>query len=79
LRAAEKSAKEKKLCLWEHQSSLKTGANDQSATSGPNTRGTSFEATVIRVWTADQISITSSGNEELGDRRLQLSSVRGPR
>ncbi|KAF7296136.1 Transcriptional factor [Mycena kentingensis (nom. inval.)] len=75
LRAAEKLAKEKRLCLY---------ANTPAAAATPKSNGTTpsgqakvFDATVIRVWSGDQISVVE---KETGkERRLQLSSTRGPK
>ncbi|KAH7108122.1 hypothetical protein BKA62DRAFT_781142 [Auriculariales sp. MPI-PUGE-AT-0066] len=74
LRAAERNAKEKRLCLY---------AN--APVSGPTATGNghapdivkSFDGTVIRIWSGDQISVVdkSTGKE----RRLQLSSTRAPK
>ncbi|KAJ3724605.1 hypothetical protein C8R42DRAFT_695244 [Lentinula raphanica] len=73
LRAAEKVAKEKRLCLYA-SSTQPTASKTGSAA---NAQGRSFEATVIRIWSGDQISVSEkpSGKE----RRLQLSSTRGPK
>ena len=74
LRAAEKAAKEKKLCLYANlpTSSLASKANGQLA--GGSSRN--FEATVIRVWSGDQLSIVDKDGKE---RRIQLSSTRAPK
>jgi len=76
LRAAEKSAKEKKLCLYANSPTVaSTGKANVAAVSNGHTR--SFDATVVRVWSGDQVSVVEKdrGNE----RRLQLSSTRGPK
>ncbi|THH21338.1 hypothetical protein EW146_g211 [Bondarzewia mesenterica] len=74
LRAAEKVAKEKRLCLYAN-----VPASSASSKAAPATNGhsRSFDATVLRVWTGDQISVADrdSGKE----RRVQLSSTRAPR
>jgi len=74
LRAAEKVAKEKKLCLYANlpTSSLASKANGHPA-GGPSRN---FEATVIRVWSGDQLSIVDKDGKE---RRIQLSSTRAPK
>ncbi|CEL60980.1 Staphylococcal nuclease domain-containing protein 1 OS=Schizosaccharomyces pombe (strain 972 / ATCC 24843) GN=snd1 PE=1 SV=1 [Rhizoctonia solani AG-1 IB] len=72
LRGAEKSAKEKKLKLY---SKITTPA---TASAGPTPviqRGP-VDATVIRVWSGDQVSIVEKEGRE---RRVQLSSVRAPK
>ena len=76
LRAAEKNAKEKKLCLYASSPTVaSTGKANVVAVSNGHTR--SFDATVVRVWSGDQVSVVEkdTGNE----RRLQLSSTRGPK
>ena len=76
LRAAEKVAKEKKLCLYAHSPTLASSgkANPAAASNG---HARSFDATVVRVYSGDQVSVVDkdTGNE----RRLQLSSTRGPK
>ncbi|WRT67103.1 uncharacterized protein IL334_004069 [Kwoniella shivajii] len=78
-RAAEKSAKEKKLALWESYGISKTAgtANGSSTSGAPTTKGNEFDATVVRIWGSDQLSVLPK--TEGKERRLQLSSVRGPR
>ncbi|KAK4688228.1 staphylococcal nuclease domain-containing protein 1, partial [Tremellales sp. Uapishka_1] len=80
LRAAEKTAKDKKLGLWEGYglSNGSKGVASNGAGNGHSTsKGTSFDATVVRIWGSDQISVIAKGDEK--ERRLQLASVRGPR
>ena len=74
LRAAEKVAKEKKLYLYANlpTSSGASKANGNSA--GGSSRN--FDATVIRVWSGDQLSIVDKDGKE---RRVQLSSTRAPK
>ncbi|KAJ9122184.1 hypothetical protein QFC24_004414 [Naganishia onofrii] len=94
LRAAEKSAKEKKLGIWENYVSPAAsrqlngqqgnGTNGASAAGStathPTTKGTEFDATVVRIWGADTVSvIEKSGSAPEKERRLQLSSIRGAR
>jgi len=77
LRAAEKSAKEKRICLYANllAPSASTTGKANGAISNGHTRN--FDATVIRIWSGDQVSvIEKDGGKE---RRLQLSSTRGPR
>ncbi|CAA7259116.1 unnamed protein product [Cyclocybe aegerita] len=75
LRIAEKSAKEKRLCLYASVPSTTSAAKSNGTT--PNDSARSFDATVVRVWSGDQITVVEkdSGSE----RRLQLSSTRGPK
>ncbi|KAF8806427.1 transcription factor [Phlegmacium glaucopus] len=75
LRAAEKVAKEKKNCLYADSLTLPSTTKANAAVSNGHAR--SFDATVVRVWSGDQVSVIEkdTGNE----RRLQLSSTRGPK
>jgi staphylococcal nuclease domain-containing protein 1 len=74
LRAAEKSAKEKRLCLFANVSTPSAIAKTDSTTSnGPRI----FDATVVRVWSGDQISVVDK--DVAKEHRLQLSSTRGPK
>ncbi|KAF9237524.1 hypothetical protein BU15DRAFT_88689 [Melanogaster broomeanus] len=76
LRAAEKVAKEKRACLYANAPAA--SAPNMIKTSGsPNGNSRSFEGAVIRVWSADQISVAEK--ESGKERRLQLSSTRGPK
>jgi staphylococcal nuclease domain-containing protein 1 len=86
LRAAEKSAKEKKTGLWENYSAPAKGgsaqglaANGSAGPVGPQTKGTSFDATVVRIWNADTISVIEKGDASGKERRMTLASVRAPR
>lgn len=73
LRAAEKVAKEKRACMYANAPAPSAKSNGTAI----NGNSRSFDATVIRVWSADQISVV---DRETGkERRLQLSSTRGPR
>ena len=45
--------------------------------SAPNGQPRSFEATVVRVWSADQLSLLPKDSKT--ERRVQLSSTRGPK
>ncbi|KAJ7346725.1 hypothetical protein DFH08DRAFT_914727 [Mycena albidolilacea] len=74
LRAAEKIAKEKRLSLY---ANVPVAAASKSAGTASNGQARVFDATVIRVWSGDQISVVE---KETGkERRLQLSSTRGPK
>ncbi|KAF9060106.1 transcription factor [Rhodocollybia butyracea] len=73
LRSAEKNAKEKRLCLYAGSAQPTTSKTTTTA----NGQNRSFEATVIRVWSGDQISVLEKGSSK--ERRLQLSSTRGPK
>ncbi|KAI0365623.1 transcription factor [Pilatotrama ljubarskyi] len=73
LRAAEKVAKEKRAYLYANAAAPSTKSNGTAI----NGNSRSFDATVVRIWSADQISVV---DRETGkERRLQLSSTRGPR
>ena len=73
LRVAEKTAKEKRACLYANAPTTSAKSNGTVI----NGSARSFEASVIRVWSADQISVA---DRETGkERRLQLSSTRGPK
>lgn len=76
LKAAEKSAKEKRLKLHGTAAQPSTGPQKSAGPAGPSQR-TEFEGQVIRIWSGDQISVWDDVAGK--DRRLQLSSVRGPR
>lgn len=77
LRAAEKTAKEKRTYLYANAPAGASASNSKgsgtSAHSGPRT----FDATVVRVWSADQISVVEKDTSK--ERRVQLSSTRGPK
>ena len=74
LRAAEKSAKEKRLCLYANAPAATSSGKSTTVANGSSR---SFDATVVRVWSADQISVTEKDGGK--ERRLQLSSTRGPK
>jgi staphylococcal nuclease domain-containing protein 1 len=91
LRSAEKSAKDKRIGLWEGytapRAAYASGGGSGAAASGDgtsagqggaSTKGQSFDAVVTRIWGSDQLSIAPKGQEEQ-ERRVQLASVRGPR
>ncbi|PAV18694.1 transcription factor [Pyrrhoderma noxium] len=76
LRAAERAAKEKRVCLY---ASLPSSSTSGAHTNGSAVNGGSrnFEAIVVRVWSGDQVSvIPKEGGKE---RRIQLSSTRAPK
>jgi staphylococcal nuclease domain-containing protein 1 len=86
LRAAEKSAKDKRIGIWEKyvppasaRSQTNGGANGPTGTAVPTSKGSSFDATVVRIWSADTISVVAKGDSDAKERKLQLASVRGPR
>ncbi|KAF6760252.1 transcription factor [Ephemerocybe angulata] len=75
LRAAEKSAKEKRLNLYANAPVAAAATGKVGAPTNGQSR--EFDGTVTRVWTGDQISVL---DKETGkERRLQLSSTRGPK
>ncbi|KAI0675045.1 transcription factor [Trametes maxima] len=74
LRAAEKVAKEKRAYLYANAPAQSAKSNGTTTSNGSSR---AFEATVVRVWSADQISVVDRDTSK--ERRLQLSSTRGPR
>ncbi|KAK7472782.1 hypothetical protein VKT23_000889 [Stygiomarasmius scandens] len=72
LRAAEKAAKEKRAGLY--ASVAPTAAPKAVASNG---QSRVFDAMVIRIWSGDQISVVEKDTSK--ERRLQLSSTRGPK
>lgn len=85
LRQAEKAAKDKRIGLWENYVAPSAGrpsngaAANGAAAAAPTTKGQAFDATVVRVWSADQVSVVVKGEAQGKERRVQLASVRGPR
>jgi staphylococcal nuclease domain-containing protein 1 len=73
LRAAERAAKEKRLYLYANAPTPSVVAKSNG--SGASSRV--FDATVIRIWSADQVSVVEKDGSK--ERRLQLSSIRGPK
>ncbi|EJD02961.1 transcription factor [Fomitiporia mediterranea MF3/22] len=77
LRAAERSAKEKRSCLYA-STPVASGAGARingAASTSSSVRD--FDALVVRVWSGDQVSVVpKEGGKE---RRLQLSSTRAPK
>ncbi|KAG6842174.1 hypothetical protein C0991_001667 [Blastosporella zonata] len=75
LRTAEKSAKERRACLYANvpAASATAKANGTAASGHSKT----FDASVVRVWSGDQISVVEKDSGK--ERRLQLSSTRGPK
>lgn len=76
LRAAEKVAKEKRAYLYASAPTSSVAASTK-ANSSPNVGSPSFEGLVIRVWSGDQISVAEKDSGK--ERRLHLSSTRGPK
>ena len=74
LRAADRAAKEKRLGL--HANALTAPALSKSISGTTNGTERAFEGSVIRVWSGDQVSILTKDGKE---RRIQLSSTRGPK
>lgn len=72
LRGAEKTAKERRAYLFTNASGPSISRTGSSA-GGPER---AFDASVVRIWSGDQISVTGKEGKE---RRLQLSSTRGPK
>lgn len=72
LRAAEKIAKERRACLYANAPA--PGVSRTGSTAGGPSKA--FDATVTRIWSGDQISVVDKDGKE---RRLQLSSTRGPK
>ena len=77
LRAAERTAKERRLCLYANLPASGSGSRANGAGAGGAGEGRSFEGTVIRVWSGDQISVVMKDGSR--ERRLQLSSTRAPK
>jgi staphylococcal nuclease domain-containing protein 1 len=77
LRAAERTAKERRLCLYANVPVSGSGAKANGSSASAPGEGRSFEGTVIRVWSGDQISVVAKDGGK--ERRLQLSSTRAPR
>jgi staphylococcal nuclease domain-containing protein 1 len=74
LRATEKTAKERRLCLY---ASLPGSANKTGPSiSNQNGKTQAFDGIVTRIWSGDQISVLDPSGKE---RRLQLSSIRAPK
>lgn len=72
LRAAEKIAKEKRTNLYANIPVSNVSSTGPTSGGAPKT----FDATVVRIWSGDQISVVDKDNKE---HRLQLSSTRGPK
>lgn len=77
LRAAEKVAKEKRLYLYANLPTTTVSTTGKAIGATSNGHSRNFDATVTRIWSADQISVVEK--EDGKERRIQLSSVRGPR
>ncbi|KAL1405286.1 hypothetical protein Q8F55_008913 [Vanrija albida] len=81
LRAAERAAKAKHIGLWTGAPTTAAGNGAAAAAGGAahTTKGQAFDATVVRVWGSDQLSIVAKDDKSEKERRVQLASVRGPR
>jgi staphylococcal nuclease domain-containing protein 1 len=75
LRAAENSAKEKRLRLYASVPSASATAKANGTTTGGQSRV--FDATVVPAWSGDQIFVVEKDTGK--ERRLQLISTRGPK
>lgn len=75
LRQAEKVAKERRLCLYASLPTASATAKANGTTTNGQTRA--FDAIVVRVWSGDQVSVVEKDTGK--ERRLQLSSTRGPK
>ncbi|KZV69559.1 transcription factor [Peniophora sp. CONT] len=75
LRAAEKTARERRLALY---ASAPAPSAASAPANGKSVGGASrqFDGTVVRVWSGDQVSVVDRDGRE---RRVQLSSTRGPK
>lgn len=73
-RAADRAAKEKRLGL--HANAPTASALSKSISGMANGSERAFEGSVTRVWSGDQISVATKDGKE---RRIQLSSTRGPK
>ncbi|KAF9227259.1 hypothetical protein BS17DRAFT_878228 [Gyrodon lividus] len=76
LRAAERVAKEKRACLYSNVPTASASSVNKTV-GGSSGNSRSFEGAVTRVWSGDQISVADK--ESGKERRLQLSSTRGPK
>ncbi|KAM6502195.1 hypothetical protein JOM56_002172 [Amanita muscaria] len=74
LRAAERAAKEKRVGLYSNATTATATKSNGTTGSG---QARTFDGTVIRIWSGDQLSVAErdSGKEH----RLQLSSTRAPK
>ncbi|KAG8886054.1 hypothetical protein FRB97_007930 [Tulasnella sp. 331] len=78
LRAAEKVAKENRLKLYGAAAPVANGSGTHTPVRGISTANKAqFEGQVVRIWSGDQISVYDP--EAKKERRVQLSSVRGPK
>jgi staphylococcal nuclease domain-containing protein 1 len=75
LRAAEKTAKEKRVALYASAPAITPSTSKAGVVAEGQIR--EFDGVVIRVWSGDQVSVVEKDSGK--ERRLQLSSVRGPR
>jgi staphylococcal nuclease domain-containing protein 1 len=77
LRAAEKVAKEKRVCLYANLPAPSASTTGKANGTSSNGLVRNFDATVVRVWSGDQVSVFEKDGDK--ERRLQLSSTKGPR
>lgn len=73
LRHAEKAAKEKRINLYANSAAPPAKSNGHASNGGAS----KFDATVIRVWSGDQISVVEKDTNK--EHRIQLSSTRAPK
>ncbi|KAI0790842.1 transcription factor [Abortiporus biennis] len=74
LRAAERAAKEKRAYLYSNVPATASKANGSTTANGSSR---TFDAVVVRIWSGDQFSVIEKDGHK--ERRLQLSSTRGPK
>ncbi|KDR75802.1 hypothetical protein GALMADRAFT_248516 [Galerina marginata CBS 339.88] len=77
LRAAEKTAKERRLCLYANLPAAAATGKANGGAIASNGQSRTYDATVVRVWSGDQVSAVEKDTNI--ERRLQLSSTRGPK
>ena len=76
LRAAEKAAKDRRLNLFAN-APVSVSAGKSNGNAAANGQSRSFDATVVRVWSGDQVSVVEKDSRK--ERRLYLSSTRSPK
>lgn len=70
-----RQAKERGSYLYANTGEVSDGKGSSTTVASGNTR--SFEGTVIRIWSGDQISVAEKDSSK--ERRIQFSSTRCPR
>jgi staphylococcal nuclease domain-containing protein 1 len=75
LRTAERGGKERRLNLFASLPVINSNGHGEGA--APSGQAKVFEATVVRVWSGDQVSVV--GKDNGNERRLYLSSTRAPK